>query len=84
LLECDDLSLHKQDVNHILIQPGDGLAPDAADMKRSLGIVADLAIPAVEHGRIGRISDPLALLPSTRLVEVAEQMEHMLAAWAKK
>lgn len=79
------MPLHAEDVLRIapdaiiLIQPRSGTAPTPAPV--ALDGLASLAIPAIEHGRVIRIDHPLGLLPSTRLIEVAESMEDALRGW---
>lgn len=54
----------------------------AADLKRALGVIGTLAIPAVEHGHIAVIDDPLCLIPSPRLKTVADELAAILAGWS--
>ncbi len=92
------MPLHAEDVLRlapdaiVLIQPrntdGSGAATGAAASAvpittDKLGRIASLDIPAIAHSRVVRIDHPQALLPSTRLVEVAEAMERALRRWTR-
>jgi ABC-type Fe3+-hydroxamate transport system substrate-binding protein len=50
--------------------------------RERFGRVAGLRIPAVQRGRLAIIDHPLSALPSTSLIEIAEQMAAILEAWA--
>jgi ABC-type Fe3+-hydroxamate transport system substrate-binding protein len=47
----------------------------------TLGPIADLPIPAIDHERVAVIDHPLALLPSTALADVALEIERVLGSW---
>lgn len=71
----------------LLIQPREVGAPTARPlspeaMRRRLGTLTDLAVPAVKRGRISVIDEPTALLPGTGLATVAAQMRGILQGWA--
>ncbi|MBZ0172730.1 MAG: hypothetical protein K8E66_10150 [Phycisphaerales bacterium] len=55
------------------------VGPD--ELRRRLGRIARLDIPAVRSGRLGLIDDPLALLPSTSMARFADELAAMLEAW---
>ncbi|MDQ7012913.1 MAG: hypothetical protein Q9O74_03335 [Planctomycetota bacterium] len=80
------MPLHAEDVLRLapdaimLIQPRDANTPRAP---YELGRIATLDISAIERDRIASVDHPQALLPSTRLVEVAEAMEQSLRRWAR-
>lgn len=90
------MPLHAEDVLRlapdaiILIQPRGSAEPgETATALRAvppsqLGRIASLDIPAVAHQRVIRIDHPQALLPSTRLVEIAEAMRAALRRWAEE
>ena len=48
-----------------------------------LGAVGELPIPAIEHRRVLVIDDPLCLLPSPALAEVADRMAEGLEWWSE-
>lgn len=54
---------------------------DPADLRKRLGPLADLSLPAIAHGRLALIDDPLALTPSSSIIEVRKRLEQILAAW---
>jgi ABC-type Fe3+-hydroxamate transport system substrate-binding protein len=57
--------------------------PDAGALKKSLGALARLDIPAMRHSRVAVIDDPLALTPSTAMIGLADTMADILSAWAR-
>jgi ABC-type Fe3+-hydroxamate transport system substrate-binding protein len=58
-------------------------APAGPEQVRAmLGRIGTLDIPAVKHGRMALIDDPLCLTPSTAMIEVADQMAQILERWA--
>jgi ABC-type hemin transport system substrate-binding protein len=63
----------------ILIGTGAGGEQDDAGR---FGRIAALPIPAARRGRLAMIDHPLSQLPSTSLIEVAEQMARVLEQWA--
>ena len=77
------MPLHAEDVLRlapdavIVIEAGEA-SPDAR-----LGVLDGLAIPAIESGRVAVIADRLALLPSTRLADVADEMRRILDSWSR-
>lgn len=80
------MPLHAEDVLRIapdaiiLLQPRSGSAQTPAPV--ALDGLATLAIPAIEHARVIRIDHRLGLLPSTRLIQVADSMDEALRRWA--
>ena len=90
------MPLHAEDVLRlapdaiILIQPRESAEPGETETAlrtippSQLGRIASLDIPAVAHQRVVRIDHPQALLPSTRLVELAEAMKAALHRWAEE
>ena len=52
-------------------------------IRQMLGRVAMLHIPAVERGRVAIIDHPLAMIPSTSLIEIGAEMERILQAWSE-
>lgn len=84
------MPLHAEDVLRIapdaiiLLQPRSGSGDTQASSPIALDGLASLAIPAIEHGRVVRIDHPLGLLPSTRLIEVADSMDEALLRWAEE
>lgn len=53
------------------------------ELLRSMGKLATLHIPAMKNGRIAIIDHPMSHLPSTAMIEVAEEMARVLEAWSK-
>lgn len=51
------------------------------EIEAALGPIASLPIPAVEDRRVGVISHPQALLPSSTLAQVADEIRDTLAKW---
>ena len=84
------MPLHAEDVLRIspdaiiLLQPRSGSGDTQSSAPVALNGLASLAIPAIEHGRVVRIDHPLGLLPSTRLIEVADSMDEALRRWAEE
>ena len=58
----------------IFLLPGTPTVPE-------LGVLGRLGLPALEAGRAGVVSDPLALLPSTALGDVARRMAAIVQSW---
>lgn len=50
--------------------------------KARLGALANLPIPAIQHKRVAVIEHPLALLPSSSLAEIADEMGKVFDRWA--
>ncbi|MFG0246662.1 MAG: ABC transporter substrate-binding protein [Phycisphaerales bacterium JB052] len=55
-----------------------------AQVEAALGPIASLPIPAVESRRVGIIDHPQALLPSSTLAQVADEIRKTLAAWRER
>jgi ABC-type hemin transport system substrate-binding protein len=72
----------------VLIAPRTGEAttdpPGADELRRRLGRLATLDIPAVRTGRIALIDHPLALTPSTAMAAFADELARVLEVWAGK
>ncbi|MBK7406179.1 MAG: hypothetical protein IPJ41_16635 [Phycisphaerales bacterium] len=72
----------------ILIQSGDAgtLRPESdAEVGALMGAtLARLDIPAVRTRRLAVVRDPLALLPSTALAEIADRLEGAIEGWASE
>ena len=49
-----------------------------------LGVLAGLAIPAVQRKHVVVIDDPLGLTPSTAMIGVAEELAGVLEKWGKE
>lgn len=87
------MTLHQEDLVRlapdaiVLIRTGE---PDAGGSTFSDALdpaftpLRNLPIPAAEHGRLAIIETPEALLPSPRLIEVAERLRQTLGAWAQE
>lgn len=56
---------------------------DEADLHKRLGTLAGLSLPARTAGRVALIDGPLALTPSSSIVEFRQRMREILAAWGK-
>lgn len=70
----------------VLIAPraGGGVDPvSVEEIRRRLGRIGGLDIPAVRDGRLGLIDDPLALTPSTAMAGFADELAGMLAGWVE-
>lgn len=84
------MPLHAEDVLRlapdaiVLIQPGSASGPDTIGMEHDLGPILNLDIPAIKHERFALVSEPLGLLPSTRLEKVAVWMGRTLEEWAQE
>lgn len=83
------MTLHAEDVLRlapdaiVLFRAGEGRQAGEAGMDALLGpAIMGLDIPAVREHRLAVIGDPLALLPSTRLVGVADALRGSLERWA--
>ncbi|MDX9910590.1 MAG: hypothetical protein RBS39_02025 [Phycisphaerales bacterium] len=71
-------------------RPFDRAHPDAASspqpdwdtLAASLGALARLGVPAIEHRRVAVLDHPLAHMPCARLVDVAQEMRSVLTGWA--
>lgn len=55
-----------------------------AQVEAALGPIASLPIPAIEQRRVGVIDHPQALLPSSTLAQVADQIRKTLADWRER
>lgn len=58
--------------------------PGLDELRPVLGRIADLPIPAIESGRVAAIHDPLALLPSSSLAAVANEIAAVLEEWTEQ
>ncbi len=69
-------------------EAGDGIgAPEAlawGEIEAALGPIASLPIPAVQSRRVGVITHPQALLPSSTLGQVADEIRKTLADWCER
>ncbi|MEL6329147.1 MAG: hypothetical protein AAFR38_05760 [Planctomycetota bacterium] len=79
-IELDVEDIYRLGPSAIVLIDSD--APEGATAGERLGAIAGLPIPAVEDGRMALITDPLALTPSTALLDVAEELRAILEAWA--
>ncbi|MFN0132420.1 MAG: ABC transporter substrate-binding protein [Phycisphaerales bacterium] len=72
----------------VWINPRDPAAPHAADaldpaaLRRRLGRIGDLDLPAFRTGRVALIDDPLSLTPSTAMIAFAEHLAAILERWS--
>jgi ABC-type Fe3+-hydroxamate transport system substrate-binding protein len=64
----------------VLVIPSNGTSP--ADAQINLGPLATLDIPANRAGRVALIDHPLALTPSTAMVDFADELASILEQWA--
>ncbi len=83
------MSLHAEDVLRlapdaiVLIRTGD--AETHSDPLDAFGpAILGLDIPAVADHRLALLDDPLALIPSTRLVDLADELRRTLGEWADR
>lgn len=72
----------------VLILPRAPDAPAAPEpsldaLKELLGRVGRLDIPAVRHGRVALIDDPLAHTPSTAMIGLADRLADILGRWSR-
>lgn len=56
---------------------------EPADLKKRMGQLADLSVPAITNGRIALIDDPFALTPSSSIIEVRLRLKAILGAWSR-
>ncbi len=56
---------------------------DARTQGEALASIADLPIAAIQRARIHVVTDPLALTPSPSMIEFADELARVLAAWSK-
>lgn len=61
-----------------------GSAATAAEVLERLGVLGRFEVPAATRGRLAVIDHPLALTPSTGIVELAEEMKAILRAWGEE
>lgn len=52
--------------------------------REMLGKIGELAIPAVLTGRVAMIDDPRVLMPSSYLIEFADELTKVLTEWSKE
>jgi ABC-type hemin transport system substrate-binding protein len=66
--------------------PGSPARPPAPaeQVKARLGRLGQLEIPANRAGRLAIIDDPLCVIPSTAFLDLTEEMDAILKAWASK
>lgn len=85
-LDAEDILALKPDAI-LLILPRSPTAPPSTptlnDLRRQLGRIGTLNIPALEHSRIAFIDNPLAHTPSTAMIGLADEMASILQRWAK-
>lgn len=83
-LDAEDV-LRLQPGAIVLIAPRTGDAPTdppgTDEVRRRLGRLATLDLPAVRTGRIALIDHPLALTPSTAMADFADELARILDAW---
>lgn len=53
------------------------------EITAKLGPLARLDIPAIRNRRAAVIDDPLALMPSTSMIKLADEIAELLEAWSK-
>ncbi|MEM0983052.1 MAG: hypothetical protein AAGI17_03775 [Planctomycetota bacterium] len=64
--------------------PGtDAAEPTAEDIRERLGRLGELAIPAIESGRVALIDDPYALLGGSAIIDFAGDLREILEGWAR-
>ena len=63
----------------VIIKP---YATECIDPRSLLGALTESPIEAVLSGRLGLLTHPDALLPSTGLIEVARELRDILATFA--
>ncbi len=82
------MPMHAEDVLRlapdaiVLIRPGSETGDDPTAARQALGTILELDIPAVVNERFELVTGPFTLLPSTPLVEVADQLRTALNRWA--
>jgi ABC-type Fe3+-hydroxamate transport system substrate-binding protein len=57
--------------------------PTFEELRARLGRIATLDIPAIRHRRLALIDDPRAHLAGPGMLELAEQLKGVMAAWIK-
>lgn len=86
-LTLEQISLLKPDAIVLVLPraPKDpSLEGDAEAVRRALGKIAELEVPAVRDGRVALIDDPLAQTPSTAMIAFSDRLHGLLAGWAKR
>jgi ABC-type hemin transport system substrate-binding protein len=85
-LDAEDVLRLAPDGIILILPRRRGEAParwSAEELRRQLGRLGTLDVPAVQRGRLALIDHPLGHLPSTALMEVAEEMSEILERWAR-
>lgn len=86
-LDAEDvIALHPDAI--VVIGPrarhADAAHPSVPELAASLGRAGTGAIPAVLHGRVRLIDDPLAHLPATTISRVASELGDLLEEWGRQ
>lgn len=66
------------------IQIGEPEPMSWSEIEQALGPIASLPIPAVQSRKVGVITHPQALLPSSTLGQVADEIRKTLADWCER
>ncbi len=82
--DAEDI-LHMKPDAILLILPRDPTTPAATptidELRRQLGRVGTLDIPAIRNSRLALIDNPLAHTPSTAMIGLADEMAAILERW---
>ena len=65
-------------------QIGEPVPLSWGEIEQAMGPIASLSIPAVQSRRVGVITHPQALLPSSTLGQVADEIRKTLAQWCER
>lgn len=63
---------------------GEPAPMDWSQIEKTLGPIASLDLPAIRNRRVGVITHPQGLLPSSTLAQVADEIRKTLATWRER
>lgn len=83
-LDAEDVLSMKPDAILVILPRGRDAPPSSPttdDLRRQLGRLGTLDMPAVTNSRIALIDHPLAHTPSSAMIGLADQMTEILTGW---